>query len=135
MTNAPLRAEHAHVDAVISENVNTLIHRSRETAAELARTLGMSKATLSRKMIGVGGWYYVEVEAIAAHYDVTPAELAGVLPNLTEWNERRACRESNPKPSVLVLPVTRRLTLELLAGGRRAGVPSPSSAALLRAVS
>lgn len=67
----------------------------------------MSKATLSRKMHGAGGWYYTEVEAIADHFDVLPGDLAGELPPLDVW---RACRDSNPEPSDLYLIVNRGLT-------------------------
>jgi hypothetical protein len=137
MTTTPLRAEHSNTDAVIAENVNTLIHRARETASELARAIGMSKATLSRKMSGASGWYYVEVEAVAGHYDVTPAELAGVLPSLEEWY---AIRDSNPEPAdmssrpvlTLILGVNRGLTTNRIQAGEwpddmPGGLPAPQT--------
>ncbi len=87
----------ATVDATISENVNTMLHRTRTAVPEVATALGMSKQTLWRKVTGRGSpWLFVEVQALAGHFTVSVEQLSGELPDLSTWC---ACRDSNPKPS------------------------------------
>lgn len=63
----------------------------------------------------------------------------GVVPNGHDparlREELRACRDSNPKPSVLEFPGNHRLTLDLIPGGLRTEARPDRSSALLRAVS
>ena len=69
--------------------------RLRMSATALAREVGMSKATLNRK-IAVGPWHYIDVLRLAHFFRADAYQLAGQLPSGPDW---RACRDSNPKPS------------------------------------
>lgn len=83
-------------DEVISENVNTLVHRAKVTLPALAAEVGMSHQTLWRKVSGTGSWSYSEVRSLAEALGVTTDELAGALPAGDVW---RARRDSNSQPS------------------------------------
>lgn len=108
MTTTHLRAPENGPDVAISENVATLLHRARWSIAELAREIGMTRQTLNRKVHNGTSWYYSEVAAVAEVMAVTVEEMATGLPSVSEWKARwddlRACRDSNPKPSDLYPP-------------------------------
>ncbi len=87
------------MEAQISENIAALCRRAGTNQTRLAGEVGLTVASMSRKMAG-GPWHYAEVVAIAELLGVTPEELAGTIPDRETW---RARRDSNPKPSDLYL--------------------------------
>jgi hypothetical protein len=105
MTTLAMNAEPDRVERAISENVNTLLLRAHMKRRQLAATLDLPSASLNRHINGTGTWGFREVRAIADYFAVTVDEIATDLPSFDEWqvrwNELRACRDSNPKPSVL----------------------------------
>ncbi|HEY9523901.1 MAG TPA: helix-turn-helix transcriptional regulator [Thermopolyspora sp.] len=120
-----LESEEHEIERAISENVSILLHRSRMSATGLAREIGMSKATMNRK-IAMGPWHYVDLARIARFYAVTVEELVGGLPSPGDWDvrwvDRYAIRDSNPEPADLVPARARRL--RLIRGPR---IPEPST--------
>lgn len=95
MGDLMVRTRRVAVESRISENIAALCRRAGTNQTRLAGEVGLTVASMSRKMAG-GPWLYTEVVALAAALGVTPEELAGQLPDREEW---RARRDSNPKPS------------------------------------
>lgn len=75
-------------DAQVSENVLTLMHRTRMRQQQLAAAIGLTPQTMSRRLAGTQPWAFWEVAAIARFYGVTLEELSGTLPTLGEWSVR-----------------------------------------------
>jgi hypothetical protein len=120
MADLMLRARRVAVEAQISENIAALCHRAGTNQTRVAGAIGLTVASMSRKMAG-GPWLYSEVVTIAELLGVTAEELAGTLPSREEW---RARRDSNPKPSVLWLIVNPGLTPESPPIRSRMDVPA-----------
>src|SRR5437868_3895927 len=88
MADLMLRARRVAVEAQISENIAALCHRAGTNQTRVAGAIGLTIASMSRKMAG-GPWLYSEVATIAELLGVTTDELAGTLPSREEWRARR----------------------------------------------
>ena len=82
-------AEAHRAEEQVSENVVTLLHRSRMKQHQLAAAVGMSPQTMSRRLSGSQPWSFWEVQAIASFFEVTLEQLAGELPSLSQWSSVR----------------------------------------------
>lgn len=115
---------HEAPEAQVAENIATTLHRAHMRQRQLAVAVGVSQPTLSRRMLGAQPWLLWEVQTIADYFGLTLTEITTDLPTRDEWqvrwDELCACRDSNPKPSDLVLIVNRGLTPDRLAGRGRA---------------
>lgn len=65
------------LDAAIGERVHQLMWRQRVTVTTLARALGVSQPTLSRKLRGERPWYAGEISAAADYLAVPVGDLFG----------------------------------------------------------
>ena len=120
----------AQPDRQVSENIALTMHRARIKERQLAAAVGISQATLNRRVRGEQPWMLWEVQAIADFLSLTLQEITTDLPSYEEW---RARRDSNPKPSVLEfgrpnlrLIVNTGLTANRIPGGPRP-IPVPGA--------
>jgi len=83
------------VDERIGENVHHLMWRRRMTVSATSAEMGLSKASLSRKLRGEVVWMARDIEAAARILDVEPGELFSgvlVLPHLDSNQEPAGLR-------------------------------------------
>lgn len=123
-----------HVDRTptVAENVAVLLHRSQVKQQTVAHRLGMTGATMSRRMSGQQPWLLWEVQALAEFFGVTLDELAGDLPSRAQWEARPKGFEPLTFCSVVGGPV-----LRLIPGGRtgvKSGLTADCLPALVRVV-
>lgn len=85
--------------------VAALLHATGESQTELAATLGVSQAQVSRRQSGTATWSLTDCETVAAHYGIDVLDLL-----------------AGPTRATEALPTRRRR-----AAGRQAGTLSPPS--------
>lgn len=73
-------------DAIAGE-VLALMGRHRVSQQKLGRIIGMSQPTLSKRLGGIVPWSIDELEAVAAHFDVSIGSLLGP-PTIPGTNSR-----------------------------------------------
>lgn len=78
------------LDRQVSENVETLIRRTKASQSSVGAAVGMSQPTMSRRLKNEQPWLLWEVTALASHFGVTLEQLMGTLPSLLEWRATRS---------------------------------------------
>lgn len=96
-------------DAEVGELIQIVMRWDRVTQGDVARALGLSQSSVSGKLHGKTPWTLRELHIVARMLRVSVEELVAI----PSPKELRACRDSNPKPSVLERP-----RLRLVRGGR-----------------
>lgn len=84
MTNT---AQESSPDRQIGENIAATLFRVRLKQQQLAHGIGMTPATLSRRMLGQQAWLFWEVQAIAEFFGLSLDELSGELPPFVSWRD------------------------------------------------
>jgi len=98
MTKSSLPESVHNVERTTSENVNTLMFRSKLTGRSLSKAVGFAQATASRKL-NAGGWSLGEVVVLARFFRVTLDELTTTLPGVVEWQSRQIENGAEGSPS------------------------------------
>lgn len=101
-----------------------LVHLAlrRETRRQLAGVLGVDPSAISNRLKGVTKWSLDDLDALARHWDISPAQLlappveafagGGADAGFVTWRQRT---DEAPVGSVLLLPRTSHRWLEAAA--------------------
>ncbi|MGW0082226.1 helix-turn-helix domain-containing protein [Streptomyces sp. NPDC003393] len=63
------------LDERVRSSVAALLHATGESQTDLAASLGVSQAQVSRRQSGTAAWSLADCDAVAAHYGIDVLEL------------------------------------------------------------
>lgn len=100
-----MHGAYAPLSAVVASNIRAEAARRGWRQLDLARALGVTPTTISRKWLGVRLWQLDELEDVAEALGVSVPDLL----------RRYTARDSNPEPADMRHGVVRRPALALVA--------------------
>ena len=84
--------------------VAALLHATGESQTELAATLGVSQAQVSRRQSGTATWSLTDCETVAAHYGIDVLDLLAGPTRATEALPTRRRRAAGGQAGTLSAP-------------------------------